>query len=245
MHRFHSPQIDLGRLSPEESHHALSVLRLKTGDALTVFDGRGKEARATVTTTEKNALHYRIQTVHQAPKPAYQLRLGQAVPKNKAMEFIVQKCTELGLPALYPILSDRSVVQLDDDQCGSKAEKWSHTALEACKQCGQNWLPEVHAPQNVAAFVETQKSWGGLKLVASLQPEARPLHTVLEEARASGSGSNITILIGPEGDFTPAEIGVFRSVGYLPVSLGPTILRTETAALFTVGVLLYEMQKSG
>jgi len=243
MHRFYAPQIDQGVLSPEESHHALSVLRLQAGDALTVFDGRGKEARATVVSAEKKALRYRVQTVHQSPPPAFQLRLGQAVAKNKAMEFIIQKGTELGLPSLYPVLSDRSVVQLDGDKSESKAEKWSQTALEACKQCGQNRLPEIHPPQSVSALIETQKAWGGVKWIASLQPEARPLHAAIAEARQAGSLNNVTILIGPEGDFTPAEIGSFRSAGYLPVSLGPTILRTETAALFAIGILLYELQR--
>jgi 16S rRNA (uracil1498-N3)-methyltransferase len=243
MHRFFSPQIDQGTLSPEESHHALSVLRLQTGDALTVFDGKGREGRATVSTAEKNVLHYRVQTTHQSPAPPFQLRLGQAVPKGKAMEFILQKGTELGLPTLYPLLSDRSVVQLDGEKAETKAAKWGQIALEACKQCGQNWLPEIHSPQTVAQFIDAQKSWGGLKLVASLQPDARPLHAVIAESRQTGSWNNVTVLIGPEGDFTPSEIGTFRSAGYLPVSLGPTILRTETAALFTLGVLLYELQK--
>jgi 16S rRNA (uracil1498-N3)-methyltransferase len=243
MHRFFSPQIDQGTLSPEESHHALSVLRLQPGDALTVFDGKGREGRATVTVTEKNTLHYRVQTTHQSPTPNFQLRLGQAVPKNKAMEFILQKGTELGLPTLYPLLSDRSVVQLDGEKAESKTGKWGQIALEACKQCGQNWLPDIHSPQTVAQFIDVQKSWGGLKLVASLQPDARPLHAVIADARQTGTWNNVTVLIGPEGDFTPSEIGTLRSAGYLPVSLGPTILRTETAALFTLGVLLYELQK--
>ncbi|MDX6765516.1 MAG: 16S rRNA (uracil(1498)-N(3))-methyltransferase [Candidatus Methylacidiphilales bacterium] len=244
MHRFFAPNLDLGILSREESHHALSVLRLKEGDALAVFDGKGREARATVASADKDGLRFRVQSIHQAPAPAFQLRLGQAVPKNKAMDFIIQKGTELGLPTLYPILSDRSVVQLEGERAESKAGKWSQTALEACKQCGQNWLPDIHPPLSVSAFIDSQKAWGGLKMIASLQPGARPLHLVLAEARQTPQWNNLTFLIGPEGDFTPAETGAFLSAGYLPVSLGPTVLRTETAALYTMGILLYELQRA-
>jgi 16S rRNA (uracil1498-N3)-methyltransferase len=242
MHRFHCPDLDSLTLPPEESHHATAVLRLAPGDALTVFDGRGREARALVTEASKTALRFSILSRHQSPTPAFTLRLVQAIPKAKAMDLILQKTTELGVRSIHPILSDRSVVRLEEGDISTKADKWNQTVLEACKQCGQNHLPEVHPAQSVAAFLETQRAWGGLKIIASLQPEARPLRQLIQDARAAGPYREATLVIGPEGDFTPAEIGAFRGAGYLPASLGPTILRTETAAIFSAGILLYEAQ---
>jgi 16S rRNA (uracil1498-N3)-methyltransferase len=243
MHRFYSSSLDTLTLDADESHHAISVLRLGIGDALTVFDGRGREVRARITEARREGVRFSVQSRHESPSPAFRLRLGQAVPKGKAMDLILQKTTELGISDIHPILSDRSVVHLDGDQIGSKAVKWSQVALEACKQCGQNRIPTIHPAQGLQHFLESQRAWQGLKLIASLQPEARPLHLVIGDARTAGNFQEVTLLIGPEGDFTPAEIGSLRSAGYLPVSLGPTILRTETAAIFTVGILLYEGQR--
>jgi len=243
MHRFHAPDLNSLVLPPDESHHAVSVLRLGTGDALTVFDGRGREARAQITEAAKDAVRFRILSRHDSPAPAFTLRLVQAIPKGKAMDLILQKTTELGARSIHPILSDRSIVRVDGaEDAAAKAGKWSQTVLEACKQCGQNHLPEVHPPLAVPAFLEAQRAWGGLKIIASLQPEARPLRQLIQEARSAGAYREATLVIGPEGDFTPAEIGAFRGAGYLPASLGPTILRTETAAIFTAGILLYEAQ---
>lgn len=243
MHRFYCPDLDTLVLGPEESHHAVSVLRLGAGDALTAFDGRGREVRGKIESASRDAVRFSVLTRHTTPAPAARIRLGQAVPKGKAMDLILQKTTELGVAAIHPVLSDRSVVQLDGDRAEDKAAKWRQAAIEACKQCGQNHLPEVHAPLRLSEFATAQRAWRGLKLVASLQPEARPLHEVVAAARAAGPCTEATIMIGPEGDFTPAEYGLLRSEGYQPVSLGPAILRTETAALLTVGILLYEFHR--
>lgn len=242
MHRFYCPDLDTLTLPEEEAHHARDVLRLGRGDALTVFDGRGREARAVVEELGKNSLRFSILTRHETPPSSFHLRLVQAVPKGKAMDLILQKTTELGVNAIYPVLSDRSVVRLEGDEAPQRAAKWRQVALEACKQCGQNHLPEVHPAQSVAAFLETQRAWGGLKIIASLQPEARPLRQIIAEARTGGAVHQAALVIGPEGDFTPAEMGAFRAAGYLPASLGPTILRSETAAILTAGILLYEFR---
>lgn len=242
MHRFYCPDLDSLNLPAEEAHHAVAVLRLGPGDALTVFDGRGREARARVTEAGKNAVKFSILTRHESPLPAFRLRLVQAIPKARAMDLILQKTTELGVTEIYPVVSDRSVVRVDEGEAGLKAEKWGQTVLEACKQCGQNHLPQVHPAVSVASFLEVQRGWGGVRIIASLQPEARPLRRIIEEARAGGQFGEATLVIGPEGDFTPSEMGAFRGAGYLPASLGPTILRSETAAILTTGILLYEAQ---
>lgn len=242
MHRFYCPHIESATLGPEETHHALHVLRLTEGETVSVFNGRGKECNARLGKPAKDHIPFKVVQSAQAPEPAHRLTLGQAIPKGKAMELILQKTTELGISRIWPILSDRSVVQLDGEKSGAKQEKWQQLAIEACKQCGQNWMPEVKPALSLSELL-SQAPPARLKIIASLQPEARPLGEVLAEARTAGTLSDVIFLVGPEGDFTPAEIGKARSAGYLPVSLGPTILRSETAAIFMTSVILYEMQR--
>jgi len=244
MHRFYCTDLDSGTLNPEESHHAAVVLRLQPGDACALFDGRGTEAKAELTAVSKSKVAFHILTRQNAPALNFHLVLGQAIPKGKSMDLILQKATELGLQEIHPIASDRSVVQMDGERQEAKLEKWHQVVLEACKQCGQNRLPRVEPIVKIQDFLDAANSVKALKLIASLQPDARPLHQVLAENRPAIPGDKIIFLVGPEGDFTPAEIGKARSAGYLPVSLGPQVLRTETAALYLISVLSYEMGRA-
>ena len=158
------------------------------------------------------------------------------------MDLIVQKATELGAAAIAPLISERTVVQCDDDDAKSKQAKWRAVAIEAAKQCGQNWLPTVHLPQTPKAFFEAKHAFD-LMLIASLQSDTLHLKKVLAEHEASHGKrpSNVLVLVGPEGDFTPAEVGLARGHGCRPITLGPVILRTETAALYCLSVLSYEL----
>lgn len=225
-------------LAGEEAHHCLHVLRHGVGDKVVVFDGRGHEATAQIESADKRQAGLRIlHRANAAPIPC-RLTLAQAVPKGKNMDLIVEKAVELGAAAIVPLLSERTVVQLDAAEAAAKREKWQAAAREACKQCGQNWLPEVAAPVSPRAFFEQHRP-GGLLLIASLQADSRPIKQVLAEV--SGAVSEVTILVGPEGDFTPAEIAFAKSHGCRPVTLGPIILRTETAAIYCLSVLGHEL----
>lgn len=239
--RFHVQNLDERTLDAAESRHATQVLRLKEGALITAFNGRGKEAKVRITSATKERVEFEVLSQQQNPAPACNLHLGQALPKGKAMDWILQKVTELGVQSISPIQSDRSVVSIDEDKSEHKLERWTQTVTEACKQCGQNWMPQVHAPSSLQGFLDSLAP-GGLRLIGSLQPEARPLPKVLREAWQQGPVANITYLVGPEGDFTPAEMGKARAAGFLPVSLGPNILRTETATLYLTSALLYEVQ---
>jgi 16S rRNA (uracil1498-N3)-methyltransferase len=165
------------------------------------------------------------------------ITLAQAIPKGKQMDFIVQKATELGAARIAPLFSDRTVVQLDVRDAGKKREKWREIAIEACKQCGQNRLPEIALPQTPKSFFEKQES-AELMLIASLQPDARRIKSVLAD---QPSPRSVCVLVGPEGDFTPAEVALAKSKGCRPVTLGPIILRAETAALYCLSVLAHEL----
>ena len=246
MHRFYIPaqswNPDALKLDADEAHHALDVLRLKQGDRAVVFNGRGAEATVEIAATHKNSVDLRrVLDAKSAPLPC-KITLAQAVPKGKNMDLIVQKATELGAAAIAPLLSERTVVQVEEEDASKKREKWQAVAIEAAKQCGQNWLPEIHAPQTPKQFFQANPRFD-LMLIASLQPGSLHFKKVLEEYAATGKGkpASVLILVGPEGDFTPAEIALAKSSGCRPITLGPIVLRTETAAIYCMSILGYEL----
>src|SRR5256885_15307672 len=156
MHRFYIPlenwNLDHLALDEAETHHALDVLRLKTGDRVVVFNGRGVEATAEISEISKKSITLRRLHHSKSPPLACEITLGQAIPKGKNMDLIIQKATELGATAIAPLLSERTVIQVDDEDSAKKQSKWQTVAIEAAKQCGQNWLPTVHAPRTPKEF---------------------------------------------------------------------------------------------
>ena len=253
MHRFYVPPAawnpDSLRLDEAESHHALNVLRLTPGDKVVVFNGNGAEATAQIAQASTKR-EVRLTTLHKGKTPPLPCRitLAQAVPKGKNMDLIVQKATELGAAEIAPLLSERTVARADDaESAAAKQAKWQATVIEAAKQCGQNWLPTVAAPRTPKEFFASYgsgKSAFDLMLIASLQHDSRNLRVWLEEYAAGQGGRKPTsalVLVGPEGDFTPAEISLAKSAGCRPITLGPIVLRTETAALYCLSVLSYEL----
>ena len=190
MHRFYIPPAawnpDALLLDEGESHHALNVLRLAPGDKVVVFNGRGAEATAQIAagSTKREVT---LTTLHQGKTPPLPCRitLGQAVPKGKNMDLIVQKATELGAAEIAPLLSERTIARADDaESAAAKQTKWQATVIEAAKQCGQNWLPSVGVPQTLKEFFAGHgggKPAFDLMLIASLQSGSRHLRVWLEE----------------------------------------------------------------
>ncbi len=243
MKRYYAPSLDSGVLDAEQSHHCAQVMRQNVGDHFGVFDGHGHEAKARITEIAKDAVKFAVLAKAASPRPAHPVWLAQALTKAKSMDLIIEKATELGVSELVPLQSDHSIAQVENEKADAKVEKWKKLTIEAAKQCGQNWLPVVHSPQAPKDFVNALPK-GAVKLIASLQAEAKPLKTVLREQLAGlKPGTPIVVMIGPEGDFTPAEIGVARAAGFLPVSLGKIILRAETAAFFVLSSVAYELME--
>ena len=243
MDRYHCPDLEAGHLDEAESHHCGRVMRHVAGDFVTAFDGKGEEWKVKLTEEKGKFWHFKKLTASKSPAPACRIVLAQAVPKTRAMDLILQKATELGVSEIAPLQSDRVVSRSGDaEEAKEKVSKWQDAVTEAAKQSGQNWLPVIaplRKPRDF--FSEVQKA--PLKLIASLQAEARPLKETLREALAEGKTPHtVVIMIGPEGDFTPAEIGEARANGFLPVSLGNLVLRSETAALYSLGILKYELE---
>ena len=242
-HRFFNPNLNSGKLSPEESHHAIDVLRLRAGDSAAVFDGKGTEARVRLTAAERECVAYQILSTAKTAQPTCRIRFGQAMIKPAGMELLVQKLTELGVSEIWPIASERSVPKPGGEK--RIHSRWETIALAACKQSGQNWLPSIQEAAPLETFLAAPDPAPPVaRIIGSLQPEARPLPVILAEARAAGPLHAVDILIGPEGDFTPAETGRARSAGFRPASLGPLVLRSETASLFVAAALHYELNLS-
>ena len=256
MHRFYiAPAAwnpDALALDEAESHHALNVLRLQGGDKVVVFNGQGVEVTAQVA-PESTRREVRLVALHKGKTPPLPCRitLAQAVPKGKNMDLIVQKATELGAAEIAPLLSERTVARLEDGESAiAKQSKWQATVIEAAKQCGQNWLPTVALPSSPKDFFGAMTRGAyDLMLIASLQSDSRHLLRLLEEDAGGhptgGKPGSALILVGPEGDFTPAEISLAKSAGCRPITLGPIVLRTETAAIYCLSVLSYELLTVG
>lgn len=228
-------------LGGEEAHHCAAVMRRETGDEVVTFDGAGAWARCRVRAgSPKQVMLEVLEQGHDAP-PAVRLELLQAIPKGGNMELIIEKAVELGVQAVHPVMTARTVVKVTPAEAERKRLKWRRVALEACKQCGQNWLPEVGLPGAFESVWETLQEQD-LRLVAAIQPDAKSIKEAIAEAGAAVK--SVLVAIGPEGDFTPAEYALARERGCRPVTLGPIILRVETAAMFCLAVLSHELLQS-
>jgi 16S rRNA (uracil1498-N3)-methyltransferase len=230
-------------LEGSEAHHCSDVLRLGPGARVTVFNGQGSEITCEIVEASRDRVRLKPLLFGTSPRLRCAITLAQAIPKGKNMDLIVQKATELGVTKIVPLLSDRTVVHLEGGEREKRVEKWRAVVVEAAKQCGQNWIPEVVAPVTPKQFFSEFDRYEA-PLIASLQRDARSFKQVLREFRDQhGRRPQSTLmLIGPEGDFTPAEAAAAKSAGCAPVTLGPIVLRTETAALYSLSVLAYELQ---
>jgi 16S rRNA (uracil1498-N3)-methyltransferase len=234
--RFYLPSFEEGALTGLEAKHCAQVMRHQAGDKIRVFDGAGGEATAEIVSISSKSVEYRVLERRDAPPPPVSISLIQAIPKGANMELIIEKAVELGVNAIHPVLTERTVVKLDAKDAVKKQEKWQRVALEACKQCGQNWLPEVHVPR---LFLEVLNHLPNheVKIIAAIQPDSRSLKAIL-----SGGPKSAALCIGPEGDFTAAEYAAAREHQFLPMTLGPLVLRVETAALYALSVLSHELR---
>ena len=228
-------------LEGDEAKHCAQVLRKHVGDQIIIFDGAGNEATAKITAISTKQVDLKILERRETPAPAVSITLIQAIPKGANMEWIIEKAVELGVNDIYPVVTERTVVRLDLRDCARKQEKWQRVALEACKQCGQSWLPKVHAPSRFPTMLGTLPAHE-LKIIAALQPDAKSLRDVLQYAIQNPKSA--VVAIGPEGDFTPDEYVAARAHGLVPVTLGPLVLRVETAAFFSLSVLAHELRGS-
>jgi 16S rRNA (uracil1498-N3)-methyltransferase len=247
MHRFYIPPDDCKAgplmLAGREAHHALRVLRVRRGDRVTVLNGAGGEFICDVETYDRDKVQLSVVEQKTLVPPLCQITLLQALPKAKIIESIIQKATELGAARIVPLLTERVVADLDEKHAERKTEKWQQVAIEAIKQSGAAWLPRVEAPLTPAEFL-ARKEQLELPLLASLQPGAQHPRNYFRqfESQHSRKPESACVWVGPEGDFTPEEVAAVLAAGALPITLGKLVLRVETAAIYCLSILNYEIQ---
>ena len=245
MHRFYqssSQIINTGfTLDERESHHAISVLRVRKGDRVVVLDGVGGEFMCEVSSLEKKAVMLDVRNQSRTKPLPYRITLLQAMTKGKSMDFIIQKATELCVHRIVPLVAGRSVVQLED--VSAKLAKWNAIAIDSIKQCGSPWLPIIESPITPKEFLDRGVQFD-LSVVASLQSHTQHPRKFVDDYGSEHGvlPKTIGVWIGPEGDFTPSEVNSVLTAGVHPITLGQVILRSETAALYAVSVFNYEMQ---
>jgi 16S rRNA (uracil1498-N3)-methyltransferase len=250
MHRFYLPPEscagDLFRLDAREAHHALHVLRLKRGDQAVVLDGVGNEFFCEVENATRSLLTLRVKRKNYILPPPCSITLIVGIPKAKIIENIIQKSVELGAKKIVPLLTERVVTQIDpiSRDAEHKREKWRQVAIEAIKQCGAAWLPKIEAPMTIEQVLARTEKFD-LALVGSLQKERRHPRDIFREfEKTNGSlPESIAVWIGPEGDFTLDELQTIQSSGAQPISLGNLTLRVETAAIYCLSILNYELRR--
>jgi 16S rRNA (uracil1498-N3)-methyltransferase len=209
--------------------HITRVLRLRPGDALTLFNGQGGEYAARITEARGGRLTVAVGEAQSVEREsALSLTLAQGISRGERMDLVVQKATELGVCGIAPVFTERSVVRLSAPQAARKLEHWRAIAVAACEQSGRNRVPQLRAPVPLADFLKAAApgtrlllSPGGAVRIQDLPPPA----------------AVVTVLIGPEGGLTEAERESAVAAGFTPVRLGPRVLRTETAAIAALSVL--------
>lgn len=244
MPRFYLPKnrwnTSIWELDGDEAKHAAKVLRLKEGDACTVFDGEGRASRAIIAAPpSSSSVLLKPDGECSAVPGIASLTLCQSIPKGSNMDLIIQKSVELGVGRIIPLITEHTIVRLTPKDAETKQAKWQRTALEACKQCGQNTLPSVEPPRSFREWLNETKL-PEVPIIASLAPGALPIRNVLEEARSKGCRS-AAVLVGPEGDFTAGETTLALDAGFRPVTLGPIVLRVETATFFCLSAMRYAL----
>ncbi len=231
-------------LPPGPARH-VQVLRLQPGAAVTLFNGEGGEWDATIERMGRSEVQVRVGAHHPIEREAARaVHLALGMPANERMDWLVEKATELGAASLQPLVCERSVLRLSGERADKKQAHWQAIAVSACEQSGRNRVPVIARPHDFGRWCAATESAGTdasagagtsrmLRLVLSLQADARPLSEVM----TGRSSDPVLLLSGPEGGLSPQELDIAQARGFMPVTLGPRVLRAETAPLAALAYL--------
>ncbi|NLG33366.1 MAG: 16S rRNA (uracil(1498)-N(3))-methyltransferase [Syntrophomonadaceae bacterium] len=223
-------------LDRQQSRHVEKVLRLKVGDGLILFDGSGKEYESVISGRGKDGLIIDIKKIYRKNlEPPIKLTLFQGIAKGNKMDTIIQKAVEIGVHKVCPIITDHTMVNLQGDKLLAKVERWQVIATEACKQCGRNEVPVINAVQT---FPQALAAVEGRYCLLLYEKGVHGLKQVLKEN--PGMEGEVSLIIGPEGGFSVSEVDQAREKGVAIARLGPRILRSETAGLVAISIIMYE-----
>ena len=227
-----------------DAHHLAHVMRAQIGDVITVVDAAGQAAEMAVTALTRDAVHLRMQRVLPAEMADREVILVQALLKGEKMDFVVQKAAELGAVCVCPIVTEHVVVRYDAKMAAAKAARWQKIADEAAKQCGRRTLMRVAPVVSLTELLRDPAYIGAADTVTVFcyeQEERQSMRTVLGGTEAR----RVTLIVGAEGGFSPAEAAAVTAAGGQSVSLGHRILRAETASLTALAVTQYELGNLG
>ncbi len=243
MHRFFIDGSEIVKghvqITGEDAHHIQKVLRLRQGDDLVLCDGAGWDYQAVLESMDKHALLCRV--LDKSPsqgEPKVHVTLYQGLPKGAKMELIIQKCVELGIYALVPIATERAVVKLDQRDSERKTVRWQRIAEEAAKQSARGLIPEIYPAMEFKKACSEDTS-----AVKLLLWEGEREHSLRSVLSSQGKVDTISVLIGPEGGLTQEETEYAAGHGFLSVTVGPRVLRTETAGFAVLSAILYAMEE--
>lgn len=218
-------------LSAAAAHHASRVLRLRVNDEVHLFDGAGNELHGRICAITGKSVRLDRLYIHVINRESpLHIVLAQALCSSEKMDWIVQKATELGVSAIQPLQTERSITRLSGERAEKRTEHWRGVTIAACEQCGRNTLPIVYPPQNFVHWLVAMRPFPATKLTLaptsgnSLNKQAKPTHPIV-------------LLIGPEGGLNATEMQMAGQANFTPVSLGARILRTETAAIAGITAL--------
>ena len=221
----------------------VQVLRLQPGDRITLFnggwgqEGLGGEFDATITRMGRSDVQVQVDAHHAVEREATRaVHLAVGMPANERMDWLVEKATELGVASIQPLMAERSVLRLSGERADKKVAHWQSVAIAACEQCGGNQVPTIHPVLTLSAWLQRQAATttGGSRWLLSLRPDSAALNLRL----AQQAPQEASFLCGPEGGLSSAEEDAALTQGFAPVSLGPRVLRSETAALVALAALL-------
>jgi len=234
--RFHLPAAQWTgphlTLAGDEAQHCSRVMRKQPGDTIEIFDGAGRVAVCEITQVSKSEVQAQINSETRLEPFQTAIHLLPALIKAEPFEWLLEKAVELGAASIQPVITERCVVHLDAAQTEKKLAKWRRHMIESAKQCHTPFVPQLKAP---IFFADSLSTSAELKLIPALSEHSRTLKQI-------AAATSVAVLIGPEGDFTPEEEAQAFSAGFIPVTLGPLILRAETAAIATLAILGHELR---
>lgn len=233
---------DTIKIIGEDVNHIKKVLRLKYDDNIILGDGNGTDYLVSVESFEKDCVLTKIlSSSKNTTEPPVAVTLLQGIPKSDKMDLIIQKSVELGVKRIVPVITDRTVIKFDNKRdADNKAARWQRIALEAAKQCNRGIIPKVETPLD---FKKSMEMMNGQDLC--IIPFEKEISNRLRSCISGQDFKSISVIIGPEGGFSDDEIDKAVLYGVRPVTLGPRILRTETAGLAVLSIIMYELGDVG
>ncbi len=229
-------------ITGEDVNHIKKVLRLNCGDEVTVCDGEGTDYDVEIESFEPGCIRARIlSTARNTSEPGTSIILFQGIPKSDKMDFIIQKSVELGVNKIVPVMTDRTIVRIENTKdAQNKASRWQRISMEAAKQSNRGIIPKIDMPVTYDNAVKLLR-----EMQLGIIPYENETRNSLKKCLSKSKYKQIGIMIGPEGGFTENEIVKAVTAGIQPVTLGPRILRTETAGIAVLSILMYELGDMG